>query len=273
MLFKRLVSQNSKQLIELSPHIIKASPYQPRRQFDYYELMELSQSIRENGLIQPITVRKTDSGYELISGERRLRASIIANLRVVPCVLIEATDRESSAIALIENIQRSDLTCFEEAQGLARLIEEFGLSQSEVAASMGMAQSTLSNKLRLLRLSAEEQRRITDAGLSERHARVLIRLEGQSRTDALDTIIARELTVSESEELVEEMLNPKTDQKKVHRHPVVADMRILTNSVVRIVESLKKSGFEATSSKNETDEFIEYKITVPKGNAKMTTPY
>lgn len=268
MLFKKITFREKRRLIELPPSAITPSPFQPRREFDYYELMELAESIRENGLLQPVTVRKTETGYQLISGERRLRASIIANMKTIPCFLIEADNRQSSLFALLENIQRADLTCFEEAEGLQKLISDFGLSQSEVAMSMGMAQSTLSNKLRLLRLNGEERKRVMSAGLTERHARALVRVSGKQRSEAIDIMIAKQLTAGEAEMLIDDMLAPKTSPKKPVRHKAIADMRILTNSVTRMVESLKKSGFNAKSVKSETDEFIEYKITVPKNVIK-----
>ena len=136
--------KGDKKLIALTPDKIDPSPYQPRKEFDYYELLELSKSIKENGMIQPVTVRKKNDRYELISGERRLRAAAIAGLKTVPAIVVSATDRECSLMCLIENIQRTDLNFFEEAKSLKKLMDDFDLSGLEVAERIGMAQSTLS---------------------------------------------------------------------------------------------------------------------------------
>ena len=179
MLYKR----DDRKLVKISPEKIVPSPYQPRREFDYYELLQLAESIRKNGLIQPVTVRKRNERYELISGERRLRASLFAGLKEIPCIVVRASDRECSLMCLIENIQRTDLNFFEEAEGIRRLMDDFSLSQQEVAEKLGMAQSTLSNKTRLLRLGPDQRSRIMSAGLTERHARALLRLPAEQRDE------------------------------------------------------------------------------------------
>ena len=192
---------SDKKLIMLRPGEIKLSPNQPRKSFDEYELKLLSDSIRSSGIIQPLSVRKNADGeYELIAGERRLRAAVNAGLRRVPCIL-HKTDEETAALySLTENLQRSNLTVFEESEGIERLISEYGMSQSEAAARLGIAQSTLSNKLRLLRLSDSIKERIISARLTERHARALLRLPDERREEALDRIIAEGLTLRQTEE-------------------------------------------------------------------------
>lgn len=254
----------SRKLISLSPESICPSPFQPRREFDYYELLELSASIQQNGLIQPITVRRVGDRYELVSGERRLKACVFAGLKTVPCILINASDRESSLMCLIENIQRTDLNFFEEADGIKKLMSDFSLSQQEVSAKLGIAQSTLSNKLRLLKLTREQREKILSAKLKERHARAIIRLPENLRDEALNRIIAEQLSLSETEELIEKMLQPQGEAVKPLRLGKIGDIRIFSNSISRIIGTMRRSGLDAKSHKNETDSYIEYTIIIPK---------
>ncbi len=266
--------RHDRKLISLSPDKIVPSPFQPRREFDYYELLELSSSIQRNGLIQPMTVRKVGDRYELISGERRLRASVMAGLKTVPCVVVKAGDRECSLMCLIENIQRTDLNFFEEAEGIRKLMDEFSLSQAETAEKLAMAQSTLSNKLRLLKLNCDQRNRITAGKLSERHARAIIRLPEENRDEVINRCLAQQLSVNDTEELVNEMLVPPELSKRSSFKGVVGDLRIFTNSITKMIGTMRKSGVDATSRKNETEEFIEYTITIPKHpkreNAQIT---
>ena len=180
-----------KKLLMLKPDDIITNPNQPRKSFDEYELQTLADSITANGIIQPLTVRKGEFGkYLLIAGERRLRAAKIAGLRRVPCVLHRTSDLVASLYAITENMQRQDLNYFEEALAIQTLINNFRLTQSEVAVQLGMANSTISNKLRLLKLSPQIQSRLLSANLTERHARALLRLPSAERDAALDKIIA-----------------------------------------------------------------------------------
>lgn len=256
--------RNDRKLVSVSPDKIIPSPFQPRREFDYYELLELSASIRQNGIIQPLTVRKSGERYELISGERRLRASVMAGLKTVPCVVVKANDRECSLMCLIENIQRTDLSFFEEADGIKRLMNEFSLSQTEVAEYLSMAQSTLSNKLRLLKLSREQRERITSGKLTERHARAFIRLPEERRDEVINRALAEQLTVSETENLVNSILAPITVHKVPDRKCAIGDIRIFTNSISKMIGSMRRSGVDAESKKSETDSYIEYTIRIPK---------
>lgn len=256
--------RNDRKLISVPPDQIAPSPFQPRREFDYYELLELASSIQRNGLIQPMTVRKVGARYELISGERRLRASIMAGLKTVPCILVTAGDRECSLMCLIENIQRTDLNFFEEADGIKRLMDEFSLSQQEVAEKLAMAQSTLSNKLRLLRLTPEQRNKITAGDLTERHARAFIRLPEERRDEIINRCLAEQLSLSDTEALVEAVLAPSVPKLSGQRRGGIGDIRIFTNSLTRIIGTMRKSGVDARSRKSETDSYIEYTITIPK---------
>lgn len=260
---------SDKKLILLRPGEIKLSPNQPRKSFDEYELKLLSDSIRSSGIIQPLSVRKNADGeYELIAGERRLRAAVNAGLRRVPCIL-HKTDEETAALySLTENLQRSNLTVFEESEGIERLISEYGMSQSEAAARLGIAQSTLSNKLRLLRLSDSIKERIISARLTERHARALLRLPDERREEALDRIIAEGLTLRQTEEYIFNLLNPIDEADDIPEPPVrkavIGDVRLFSNSLSKLVTTLKNAGINADSKKRETDKYIEFKVRITK---------
>lgn len=247
---------------------ILPSPDQPRRHFDEYELSLLADSIRQNGIIQPLSVRMGDDGkYILIAGERRLRAAAICGLRKVPCIIHRTDNLTAAYYSIIENLQRQDLTVFEEAEGINRLITEYGITHSEVAEQLGIAQSTLSNKLRLLRLDDELRRRITAARLTERHARALIRLPEESRSSALDHIIAEGLTLNEAEKYINDLLTPKQAEQKPPmplRKAAIGDLRIFENSLNRLVDTMVTAGLSARQEFKESRDFIEYKIKIQK---------
>ena len=259
-----------KKLLMLKPAEIKLSPNQPRKCFDEYELKLLADSIASNGIIQPIAVRKTDDGYELIAGERRLKAAVMAGLRRVPCVL-HKTDNETAAVfSIIENLQRCNLTVFEEARGIDRLINEYDLSQGEAAARLGIAQSTLSNKLRLLRLSDTIQQRIVSARLTERHARALLRLQDDACEEALDYIIANGLTLNQTEEYISGLLTPNgfsdeiCETEEPVRKAAIGDVRLFSNSLSKLLDTLQSAGIDAKSRKFENDQYIEFKVRIQK---------
>lgn len=260
---------SDKKLIMLRPKDIKPSSAVPRREFDEYELKLLTDSIQASGIIEPLAVRRLQGGgYALITGERRLRAALRAGLRRVPCI-VHKTDEETAALyAVTENLQRSRLNAFEEAESINRLITEYGLSQSEAAARLGIAQSTLSNKLRLLRLSDGVQSRIISSGLSERYARALLRLPEERRQEALDRIIADELTLKQTEEYIFDLLNPEDEPCEAPEEPIrkaaIGDARLFANSLAKLVTTLRSSGIEAVSKKYENDKYIEYRVRIPK---------
>lgn len=264
---------SDKKLIMLKPSELKISPNQPRKSFDEYELKLLADSIRTSGIIQPLSVRKLpDGGYELIAGERRLKAAVMIGLRRIPCV-VHKTDGETAALySLIENIQRSNLTVFEEAEGINRLITKYGISQSEVAARLGLAQSTISNKLRLLRLSDSIRTRIVGARLTERHARSLLRLPEEKRNSALDFIIAEGLTLKQAEEYITELLNPKESKNEKTGAPIrkaaIGDLRLFSNSLSKLLQTLQSSGVNAKSRRHETDKYIEFKVRIEKNTGE-----
>ncbi len=244
---------------------ILPNPNQPRKRFDYDELEGLAQSIRANGILQPLLVRSLENGkYELIAGERRLRAARLIGLTKVPCIVNEISESDSAVFAIIENLQRQNLDYFEEAEALALLVSDYRMSQEELCKKLGKAQSTLSNKLRLLKLSDEMRYRISRAGLSERHARTLLTLTDEvQRARALSIIIDRHLTVNESEALIEQMLR-KNEAPKRQILKGFKDIRIFINTLNNAVDTIRRAGIDADSVKTETDEYVEYIVRIPK---------
>lgn len=263
-----LILKNENKISDIPIIKIRPNKAQPRKVFNEEDLNALSQSIAENGILQPLTVRKVSATeYELIAGERRLRASVMAGLRKVPCIVIKCSEKESAVYALLENLQRSDLGMFEEARGVSRLIRRYGLTQQEAAVKLGKTQSTIANKLRLLRLTYEEQEWIENAGLSERHARALLKLGDEgARREALSKIISENLNVQQSENLINLMLNssPKNDKKQGFSKAVIKDVRIFVNTINKAVDTMRLAGIDAQTDKTDTDNFIEYTIRIPK---------
>lgn len=242
---------------------IAPNPNQPRQRFDYDELEGLAQSIRQNGILQPITVRQTEAGFELISGERRLRAARLVGLTKIPAIVAELDNKNSAVFSLIENLQRQDLDCFEEAEAIDRLVTDYGMSREELSRKLGKAPSTLSNKLRLLRLPEDMRYRLTRGGLSERHARALLQLDNDGqRARALGIMLDRHLTVQESERLVEQML-AKTGKNRTNFRGV-RDVRVFINTLNHAVDAIRRAGVDADAAKSETPEYIEYVVRIPK---------
>lgn len=246
---------------------IQPNPNQPRRTFAPDALEELAQSIGDHGILQPLSVRRTPSGgYELIAGERRLRAARLAGLEEVPCLLVGVDEEGSSLLALIENLQRRDLDFVEEASALRRLIDAYGLSQEEAARRLGKSQSAVANKLRLLRLPEDVLSLLRNGGCSERHARALLRLnEPDLQRQAAKQVVENELTVSRTEALVEELLHPKTPPSKVRAKPrvLVKDVRLFLNAVTRGLALMKDAGVNAQCDRQDSDEEILLTIHIP----------
>ena len=251
---------------------IVRNPNQPRRYFDPEAIATLAESIRQYGVLNPLTVRRTgNGGYELVAGERRLRAARVAGLTDVPCLLINADGEDSSVIALVENLQRRDLDFFEEANGFKRLIEQFGLTQEEAARKVGKAQSAVANKLRLLRLSQQNMELIRCNNLTERHARALLRLNDEAdRINVTNYIIEHELNVSRTEEYIDEFLKAKENPqpvveaesgKRVVR--LFKDVRFFLNTLNRAVGVMVDAGIGATVKQQESDDGLTLTICIP----------
>ena len=251
---------------------IVRNPNQPRRYFDPEAIATLAESIRQYGVLNPLTVRRTaGGGYELVAGERRLRAARVAGLTDVPCLLINADGEDSSVIALVENLQRRDLDFFEEANGFKRLIDQFGLTQEEAARKVGKTQSAVANKLRLLRLSQQNMELIRRNNLTERHARALLRLsEEADRINVTNYIIEHDLNVSRTEEYIDEFLKAKEKPEPLPeqdggRHVVrlFKDVRFFLNTLNRAVGVMVDAGIGATVQQQESDDGLTLTISIP----------
>lgn len=261
------------QIILIPQSDIKPNPNQPRRHFDYDELESLAQSIRENGIIQPISVRQLkDNTYELVAGERRLRAARMVGLTRIPCILMKIDDEKSALYGLTENLQRQDLDFFEEALAIEKLIKEYNMSQEQASKCLGKAQSTLSNKLRLLKLTENQRIRISSAGLTERHARALLSLKDENQIDRiLNIVVERHLNVQETDKLVKQVVS-RSESKKRPPIKLFKDVRIFINTLNHAVDTMRKSGIDADSVKSETEEYIEYVVRIPKVNDIVVKP-
>ncbi|MCI9505919.1 MAG: ParB/RepB/Spo0J family partition protein [Oscillospiraceae bacterium] len=245
---------------------IVPNPRQPRRHFDSQAMKELSESIRQHGMLQPISVQKTGEGFVLVAGERRLRAAAMAGLTRVPCLLVRGSDRDSALLALIENLQRCDLHYTEEAAAIARLISSYDMSQEEAARRLGRSQSAVANKLRLLKLSPECVDKLRQYHLTERHARALLRLEGnEQRIAAACYMGEKQLNVAASEEYIEGLLQKKQRENAVKRSVyVIKDVRLFLNSVDRSMENIRRAGVDARCDKQESEDTITITIQIPK---------
>lgn len=234
------------------------NPYQPRKNFDDAALEDLSASIAQYGVLQPLLVSPAENGrYMLIAGERRLRASKMAKLAEVPVIISEYTSQQIAEIALIENLQREDLHYLEEAEGYEKLMNQFHITQEAMAARVGKKQSTIANKLRLLRLSAPVRKVLMDAELSERHARALLKLpDDEKRLEVLETIVAKNLSVRQTEEYINKLLDGKSEEKR-KRMVIVNDVRIYLNSIKQVVDAVKTAGIPVAMEQTlEGDEVI-----------------
>ena len=246
---------------------IHPSPFQARTAFDEQELEGLARSIRENGLLQPITVRKNAAGgYELVAGERRLRACKLARMQSIPAIVCEFTDDRTAALGLLENLQRADLNPFEQAQGLRDVIALWDCTQADAAKRLGMAQPTLANKLRLLQLTADQRQFVLDNNLTERHARAVLRLPENRRSEALIMIAKRKLNARATDLYIDQLLNTAAPGK--HRISMVKDVRIFVNTIDHAIRLMTDNGVPATAHREEKDGYIEYTVRIPTAAAQ-----
>ena len=220
-------------------------------------------------ILQPLTVRRGENRYELIAGERRLRAAKLAGLRAVPCIILDISSRNSAIMALVENIQRQDLSFFDEASAIEKLITYYGMTQEDTAAKLGKAQSTIANKLRLLRLTADEREVIMKYNLTERHARALLRLAAPAeRLAVLERVVKQNLNVEKTEAAVEEVIGKKKVQNSYKkRSKVFQNVRIFVNTITKAVETMQAVGIAAESQKIQHEDYIEYRVKIPTATA------
>lgn len=256
-------------VVEIETDRILPNPNQPRTEFNESEIIPLAESIMQNGILQPLSVRRIGDKYELIAGERRLRAAKICQLTHVPCIIHDINDRASAILALVENIQRQDLSFFDEAAAIEKLICYYGLTQEEAAAKLGRAQSTVANKLRLLRLTQPEREIISKYNLTERHSRSLLRLaSAEDRINILEKVVKNNLNVEKTEQLIDDFIgNRKQIQSYKKRSRVFQNVTIFINTINKAIETMQLSGIPAESRKIQGDEYVEYRVRIPMKQA------
>ena len=243
---------------------IRPNPAQPRKIFDSAGLQELAASIRQYGVLQPLTVRRKQGYFELVAGERRLRAAGLAGLREVPCLIVSVDDQDSGLLALVENLQRRDLDYIEQAEGLARLMQEYGLTQEQAAQKVGKSQPAVANKLRLLKLSEPVRALLRANGLSERHARALLRLSQEAQQLHVLRLIAENgWTVAKTESYIESLGAPAACKARLGRF-TLRDMRVFFNALNHQLDLIRAAGIDAGAEQQETEKDIILTIRIPK---------
>ncbi len=249
------------QLIFVSPDEISPCPYQTRITYKRKDMEALIASVNENGILQPLTATKTEEGYQLISGHRRLYAAKMLGLCKVPLIVMEKSGEEIAVLCAVENIHREDLNFFEQAQAIKLLIDQLGLTQEQAGQRLSLSQSAVANKLRVLTIDEDLQREIIKANLTERHARAICRLPQEKQPKALEYITKHSLNVSETDRYIEKLLAPQSRKKKPLIY--IKDMRIFSNTITRAVKVMKSAGFEASLEEKATEAQIEYRIVIP----------
>lgn len=275
--FSEMRLKKDKVVYQLPIEKIRSNPYQPRKYFNLAALEELAESIAAYGVLQPITVRKMGGGaYELVAGERRLRAAEMAGLATIPAIFLQVSDSDSAVLAFIENIQRQNLSFLEEAEGYRNMMEDYGLTQEELAAKLSKSQSAIANKLRVLKLEERVKRLLLDYHFSERHARALLKLpDEESRLLVLAQMIREELNVKKTEELVEatlEEMRPRPHEKgeqREKRYVRSTDFRLFTNTIKQSVEVIRRSGMEVVYEDKQDEEGCEIVIRIRKGQKEQ----
>ncbi len=262
------------QIVYVNAGLIQPSPHQPRKYFDPISLDELKMSIEAHGILQPLIVRKNGNRFELLAGERRLRAAKLAGLSEIPVIVKEISEQEAAAVTLVENLQRDDISFFEEASGYERLANEFGLTQNDIARLVGRSQSAVANKLRLLKLPEEIKEIISREILSERHARALVRLpDSKLQQKALSDIVADNLNARQTDELVDDLLSgigsSHASKKLKKRIMVIRDIRIFLNTIKAAIKAMHASGIGAEWEELDTEEATEFRIIVPKKSIEL----
>ena len=263
-------TETNQKIIYLPIEEIVPNPFQPRKSFEREPLDELANSVREFGVIQPINVRLINgTSYELVAGERRLKASKIAGLKKIPAIVINITDQQSALIAIIENLQRENLNYIEEAQGFQNLIRDYSFTQEELAEKIGKSQSTIANKLRILRLPKSVQKSLLENDLTERHARALLRLEDENeQLEILEKIIKNNLNVKKTEELIDVILKTKEEvaDDKLRNKPKIKrrfkDIRLFTNTIEQAIGIMNESGVDTNYTMTEVTDGYEILIKI-----------
>lgn len=244
--------------------LVEPNPYQPRLEFDDEALMDLAQSIRENGLIQPITVREMDGRYQIIAGERRFRALKLNGAVDVPVLIMDANEVQMAEMALVENIQRENLSAIEEAKSYVEIMKYSGLNQSQLALRVGKSQSSIANKIRLLNLDEDVQEAVSTKKISERHARALIGLDEEKQHDALEKIVKKGMTVAQTEKMLKEQAQLKKEKKKVMLKGISKNIKIAINTIHQAVSMVNRAGTAAEINEEEHEDEVIITIRIPK---------
>ncbi len=269
--FPEMRLKKEKAVYQLPIEKIRPNPYQPRKYFNLGALEELAESITAYGILQPVTVRKMSGGfYELVAGERRLRAAEMAGLTTIPALFVQVTDSDSAVLAFIENIQRQNLSFLEEAEGYRNMMEDYGLTQEELATKLSKSQSAIANKLRVLKLEDSVKKELLEHQFTERHARALLRLpDEESRLLVMAHMIREEMNVKRTEEFVEhtleEMRNKHTEKGERREKRYVTDFRLFTNTIKQSLEVIRRSGMDVVYEDNQNEDECEIIIRIRKG--------
>lgn len=247
---------------EIAAHLIQSNRYQPRLNFDDETLKELANSIKENGLIQPISVRPIERGYEIIAGERRFRAMTLLGYNAIPCIISKVTDTQLAEMALVENLQREDLSAIEEAKAFLVMIENQALTQDKIAQKMGKSQSAVANKIRLLQLPQEIQDAVSAHQITERHARALLAAEPSQRVNLYKKVVGQSLNVRQTEALIEH--HAETPKRKPTTKGITRNLQIAINTIVASIKMIEKTGIPVEYKQTDKEEAIEFTIRFKK---------
>ena len=269
---KKAANQKPGKIVLLPVEQIEPSPFQARTAFDETEIAALAVSILQNGLLQPISVRKTGyHKYQLVAGERRLRACRLAKLERIPAIIQDFDDSETAALGLLENLQRAQLDAFDAARGIREVIRLWNCTQAEAARRLGLSQPALANKLRLLTLTTAQQQLCTAAGLTERHARALLKLPDEAeRLRVIGLIAQGEWTVAKTEQYIDSLLAPRTPQRRELGGFVLRDVRLFLNSIDHQLDLVRAAGVGASRERQETEQEIVLTIRIPKSKAPLS---
>lgn len=263
-MFTTFKAKNETTVQQISPGLIDPCPYQPRKLLNKQALEDLSENIKENGILQPLTATKLTNGrYQLIAGHRRLLAASKAGLETVPVIILDKSQEEVAVLAVIENLQREDLNFFEQAMAIQSLMNNLKLTQVQVGQKLSLSQPAVANKLKLLQFSKEQQTKILAFNLTERHARAVSRLPAEKQDMALDHIIKNNLNVSATDRYINSLLSPTRKHKK-KTIINIKDIRIFTNTINKAVKIIQSAGVKADYSTQEDENYIHYQISVPK---------
>ena len=256
--------QESSRIQQIPAENIQPSRYQPRLHFDEEALDELAQSIKENGLIQPITVREVDGHYEIIAGERRFRACVKAGYEKLPCYIMSPSDEEAAQMALVENVQRQDLSAIEEAKSYVQIMRQASLTQEQVARKIGKSQSAVANKIRLLNLPEEIQEGVIDGKITERHARALLSVPEEKQKDAYHKVVDEGWNVRQTEDYIEAMEVPKKRKRRQKTKGFARNIQIGINTVNEGVRMIEKMGIKVSVETVDGDDAVRMIIRFPK---------